>query len=138
MEPTPELRTRLRSLIAERIPEGGDEIDTNFTTTDIDGLLKAADVIEEAAYRGWILKATWVLEGKELLISANVGGESFNFATPFELHKAFMDMADYYKAQIPLPAQDANPGSRIFSMAPDPAFDRVPAGTRDLSRLIGY
>ncbi len=57
MTPTPELRTKLRKLLDERIPEDGSDADTRFSDADIDELLIEATNIYEAAAAGWTLKA---------------------------------------------------------------------------------
>lgn len=49
---------RLRRLLGEEIPEGGDESDTLFTDATITDLLTlSGDNVERAAYEGWRIKA---------------------------------------------------------------------------------
>lgn len=57
MTPTVELRTRLRKLLDERIPQGGSATDTRFTDDDLDEMLTEAASIYGAASTGWTMKA---------------------------------------------------------------------------------
>lgn len=57
MEPTIALRSRLRKLLNEVIPNGGTEADTNFLDSEIDLLLEEADTLYGAASLGWMEKA---------------------------------------------------------------------------------
>lgn len=50
--------SRLRGLIAERVPTGGDPSDTLFSDEEIEDFLdQASNNIRAAAYLGWIAKA---------------------------------------------------------------------------------
>lgn len=57
MTPTDALRTRLRKLLDERIPEGGTDADTRLLDEDLDELLLEAANVFGAAAMGWTMKA---------------------------------------------------------------------------------
>jgi len=57
MTPTDALRTRLRKLLDERIPEGGSATDTGFADNDLDELLSESASVFGAAAMGWTMKA---------------------------------------------------------------------------------
>jgi hypothetical protein len=57
MTPTDALRTRLRKLLDERIPEDGSAADTGFTDDDLDELLLESASVFGAAAMGWTMKA---------------------------------------------------------------------------------
>ena len=139
MQPTDELRTRLRAWISERIAPDGSDADTNFLDSDLDELIERCRSLEETAWRAWMQKAGWVLEGKTLVLEKSIGSERLKLASPLDLSKQFREMADYYYSLIP---PDLAPGgtqeqtSRVFSMQPDPDLSPTRPAIDDLSRLI--
>jgi hypothetical protein len=48
---------RLRALIGESIPPGGEDVDTLFTEAEIQDILDQSDDVERAAYEAWREKA---------------------------------------------------------------------------------
>ena len=57
MAPSPELRTRLRKLLDERIPDGGRDTDTRLLDEDLDEILTESASVFAAAAMGWTVKA---------------------------------------------------------------------------------
>ena len=96
MKPTPELRTKLRKLLDERIPEGGSDADTRFSDADIDELLSGAANIYEAADAGWTLKATMFQREAGQIQSYSVGQERYEMSNPKDLMEYALKMAETY------------------------------------------
>lgn len=97
MEPTPTLRTRLRKLLNETIPNGGTEADTQFTDAELDELLQESDSINSAAAAGWMEKAG-TLQGD--IESYSVGTEKYDLTSlkdrlnhAFAMAEQYSDMA---------------------------------------------
>jgi len=88
MIPTPELRTKLRKLLDERIPDGGSDADTRFLDADLDELLVDAVNIYEAAAAGWTLKAGMFQRELGQIESYAVGQERYDM-------RKLKDMLDY-------------------------------------------
>lgn len=88
MIPTPELRTKLRKLLDERIPDGGSDADTRFLDADLDELLVEATNIYEAAAAGWTLKAGMFQRELGQIESYAVGQERYDM-------RKLKDMLDY-------------------------------------------
>lgn len=96
MTPIPELRTKLRKLLDERIPEGGSDSDTRFSDADIDELLSEAANIYEAAAAGWTLKATMFQREAGQIRSYSVGQERYEMSNPKDLMEYALKMAETY------------------------------------------
>ena len=96
MTPTPELRTKLRKLLDERIPENGSDADTRFSDADIDELLIDATNIYEASAAGWTLKATMFQREAGQIQSYSVGQERYEMANPKDLIEYALKMAETY------------------------------------------
>jgi len=96
MTPTPELRTKLRRLLDERIPEGGSDSDTRYSDADIDELLSEAANIYEAAAAGWTLKATMFQREAGQIQSYSVGQERYEMSNPKDLMEYALKMAETY------------------------------------------
>lgn len=136
MVPTDELRTQLRALLNERIPEGGSASDTRFTDDDIDRLLTASLSMNEAAWRGWVEKASFVFEEDGGVLEKRVGSEVLKLTAPKDKAAYAWEMAGYYEGLIP---EEAGSGSRLFAFEPPPELSFVvPETETDLSRLIGH
>lgn len=75
MTPTAGIRTRLRKLINEVIPESGTEGDTKFSDAELDVILEEAVDIWSASSTGWLMKAALLTKDIE---SYSVGNESYN------------------------------------------------------------
>ena len=78
MTPTDKLRTRLRKLLNEVIPEGGTESDTQFFDADLDEMLIEAQSIYAAASMGWTMKAG-MLQGQ--IESYGIGQEKYEMTS---------------------------------------------------------
>ena len=96
MTPTTELRTKLRKLLDERIPEGGSDTDTRFLDADMDELLIEAANIYEAAAAGWTLKATMFQREAGQIQSYSVGQERYEMSNPKDLMEYALKMAETY------------------------------------------
>ena len=96
MTPTPELRTKLRKLLDERIPEGGSDADTRFTDADIDELLTDASNIYEAAATGWTLKAGMLQRELGQIESYAVGQERYDLRKLKDMLGCALKMAETY------------------------------------------
>nr|PZN07751.1 MAG: hypothetical protein DIU64_11770 [Caldicoprobacter oshimai] len=88
MVPTSELRTKLRKMLDERIPDGGSDADTRFLDADLDELLVEATNIYEAAAAGWTLKAGMFQRELGQIESYAVGQERYDM-------RKLKDMLDY-------------------------------------------
>lgn len=68
---------RLRGLISERIPVGGQDSDTMFTDDEIEDFLgRGGGNVEAAAYHGWLAKAAEFSN----LADVNEGNSARNFS----------------------------------------------------------
>jgi hypothetical protein len=67
---------RLRSLLAEKIPDGGSDVDTLFSDEEIDDFLMQGGTVEAAAYYGWKAKAAEYTN----LADVTEGNSSRNFS----------------------------------------------------------
>jgi len=96
MTPTPELRTKLRKLLDERIPEGGSDADTRFSDADIDELLIDATNIYEAAAAGWTIKAGMFQRELGQIESYAVGQERYDMRKLQDMVNYALKMAETY------------------------------------------
>jgi len=96
MTPTEELRTKLRKLLDERIPEGGSDVDTRFLDADIDELLIDAANIYEAAAAGWTLKAGMFQRELGQIESYSVGQERYDLRKLKDMLEYALKMAETY------------------------------------------
>ena len=125
MTPTDDLRLTLRMNLDEVIPEGGTDADTLFTNAEIDNLLIQSQTIEEASWRGWVVKGIRLaMSTAGGLISAQMGSEQFKWSDPSDLLDFCKQMAEYWWNQIP-PGQSPEVGgvaggARILSIAAVP------------------
>lgn len=117
MEPTAELRTRLRRLIDERIPSGGTDADTRFTDAEIDDLLTEASSIEEAAAAGWRQKAAWAMSERGGLEKSRAGDEAHEFVSLETYRDHCLKMAAHYADQVP------GRGSRLLEFDPPEIYE---------------
>ena len=134
MTPTAPLRTALRILIDEPVPDGGADEDTLFSNPEIDQLLSGADDLYVAAGAGWRLKAGRVVSTSvgELTETA-VGAERYRFVDPATRAKLAQDMAEMYDQRSPLGV------STILSVIePNVLGAGVPLADCDVSRLVVY
>lgn len=135
MEPTDDLRTRLRAWLRERIPAGGTDADTRFTNAEIDDLLSASDSLEQAAWMGWMEKAAMIHEEGGGVVERSVGSERLKLVDPSKKAAFALQMADYYYGLIPEPV---GAGSKLMELEPPDVLGTKRDGYSDISRLIGY
>lgn len=95
MIPTTEIRTRLRKLLNEVIPEGGMESDTRFLDTELDVLLAEAVSIYGAAAVGWTMKAGMLQEKIE---SYGTGQEKYDLTSMKDQLSHALSMAQQYSS----------------------------------------
>lgn len=167
MTPTDDLRLTLRMNLNEMIPEGGTDADTMFLDAEIDNLLIQSKTIEEASWRGWVVKCMRLAEaslsgggGGGALVQAQMGSEQFKWSEPTQadISSGCQDIVKYWWDQIPLgTAPSIGGGARILTIAQVPipginvpsAMPSVPGdpwmGTSgspwwpgDMSRLLSY
>lgn len=131
MTPTPTLREHLRALIQERIPVGGSESDTSFTDAQLDTwFLVPSSSLEEAAWRGWLVKAG---DDRGGVIERTIGSERLRFANPDPTFA--LSMADYYYGLLP---EDPLEGSQALELEPGDVLGtaRYVNADPDISRLL--
>jgi hypothetical protein len=83
--PTDDLRLTLRMNLDETIPPGGTDADTMFTDAEIDNLLTQSQTIEEASWRGWVVKCMRLTlqaleSGGGALVQFQMGSEQFKWS----------------------------------------------------------
>lgn len=134
MTPTPELRTRLRALIDERIPPGRTDADTRFTDAELDEILTAASTIEAAAAECWLRKATRAFSERGGLEKSRAGDESHEFVSLKEYRDHCLAMAELFRRR------DPGTGSRLMgidtSTIEADVLGSVSSAAPDISRLI--
>lgn len=113
MIPTSELRTKLRKLLDERIPEDGSDADTRFTDADIDELLIDATNLYEAAAAGWTLKAGMFQRELGQIESYSVGQERYDMRKLQDMVNYALKMAETYSRMAA-----SSMGSMILRITP--------------------
>lgn len=89
---------RLRSMLGEEIPAGGDASATMFSDEKIDSLMSdAGGDLRQAAMSGWQIKAAQYAE----LVDVTEGNSSRKMS---DLHKNALRMVDFYATGDPTPA----------------------------------
>lgn len=111
MTSTAELREELRELLDEAIPDGGTESNTRFKDTQIDKLLTAARNIEDAAYRGWLRKASMYQREIGQVQSYNAGQERYDMVKLKDAQEYAFRMAEQFK-------NNAGMGSMVLGVTP--------------------
>ena len=96
MTPTPELRSKLRKLLDERIPEDGSDADTRFTDADVDELLIDATNIYKATAAGWTIKAGMFQRELGQIESYAVGQERYDMRKLQDMVNYALKMAETY------------------------------------------
>lgn len=113
MTPTLELRTKLRKLLDEKIPEGGSDADTRFSDADIDELLAEAANIYGAAAAGWTLKAGMFQKELGEVESYSVGQERYDLRKLKDMLEYALKMAETYSRMAA-----SSMGSMILRLTP--------------------
>lgn len=114
MTPTKELRTRLRKLLDERIPEGGSDADTRFTDEDLDELLTEAANVFGAASTGWTMKAGMFQAEMGDVERMTLGQETEQLVSLKDRLEYALKMADKYAAM----SKASSAGSVMLRLAP--------------------
>lgn len=150
MTPTDDLRLTLRMNLNEVIPPGGSDTDTLFLDAEIDNLLTQSQSIEEASWRGWVIKGMRLAMDAMSstgggLVSAQMGAEQFKWAEASitDLFDLCKQMAQYWWDRIPagMAPSLGGGGARILTIATVPipgvnAPSAVPSDPQD--PWIGY
>jgi len=82
---------RLRELLGESIPVGGDEDDTNFTDEQIDDILERFPDLYEGVAEGWRILAGQFAK----LVNTNESGTSRSMS---DLHRHALEMNKFYSS----------------------------------------
>lgn len=114
MTPTPELRTRLRRLIDEKIPQTGSDADTRFSDADLDDLLNESQTVYGAAALGWTEKAGMLQDEMGEVEETRLGQESYRLVQLKERLAYALTMAKEYGEKDR--AQTKTGGSYILSV----------------------
>ena len=114
MTPTDALRTRLRKLLDERIPEGGSTASTRFTDNDLDELLLESSSIFGAASMGWTMKAGMLQAEMGDIEEFTAGQETEQLVSLKDRLAYALAMADKYAAM----AKAQSVGSMILRVQP--------------------
>lgn len=130
MTPTEDLRTELRELLDEVIPEGGSDSNTRFSNTQIEALLTAASDINEAAANGWIKKAVRAMSERGGLQETQAGDEKHKFIDLEKYRDHCLAMAKMFKDLL------AGKGSRILAFDPPDVLGTTEK-EEDISRILG-
>lgn len=128
MIPTEELRTELREMLDEVIPDGGTESNTRFTNDQLDKLLNKTQNINETAAAGWKLKAAWAMSERGGLEVSQAGDEKHQFVKLTEYRDHCLSMAKMFAEMIP------GGGSRLFALD---TTDEITPINEDISRILG-
>lgn len=98
MTPTDALRTKLRRLLDEKIPEGGTDKDTRFLNEEVDDLLKEARSVYQAAAAGWTEKAGMYQREMADLEQTTTGQETYRLTSLRDRLAYALKMAETYAA----------------------------------------
>lgn len=98
MTPTDKLRTKLRRLLDEVIPDQGTDKDTRFLDSEIDDLLEESRSIYEAAALGWTEKAGMFQREMAGLEQTSTGQESYRYTSLRDRLAYALKMAETYSA----------------------------------------
>jgi len=118
LTPTDELRTDLRELLDEEIPEGGSDSDTRFTAVQVDSMLTGAHNVYAAAAVGWTRKAAKLQRELGRKKSYSIGQEKYDYETLKDNLGYALTMAQTYQGM-------AGPAPTSVSMLFDVAKPEV-------------
>jgi len=99
--PTPELRSKLRRHLDERIILPGTDQDTRFLDAEIDELLLGAQHLYSAVATGWKMKAAWAMSERGGLEESQAGDERHKFIKLTEYRDHCLAMGRMYAAMVP-------------------------------------
>jgi len=119
MTPIDELRTKLRRLIDENIPEGGTDGDTRFSDDEIDEILTEAADINAAASEGWTRKAARAMSERGGLEESQAGDERHRFVSIEAYRDHCLAMAEMY-------AKRSGKRSRLLAFDPPVVYEGEP------------
>lgn len=87
-------RDRVRRMVGDRFPPGGDEGDVFFSNEEIDDLIETAGGdLNLAAYSGWLAKMAEFAK----LVDTDISGAQRKFS---QMYKNAANMADHYEGLI--------------------------------------
>lgn len=112
MTPTDKLRSKLRRLLDEKIPDGGADEDTRFLDEEIDDLLEEARSVYAAAAAGWTEKAGMYQREMADLEQTTTGQETYRLTSLRDRLAYALKMAETYTGM----AGDETGGSRILKV----------------------
>ena len=132
--PTEDLRTELRELCDEQIPEGGSAANTRFSVAQVDRFLTRAQNVYLAAAEAWMLKAAMMQRELGHLQETAAGDERTRRVDLQTALNYCLSMAEAMRRSGQ--AQDgASGGSRVFELEPpDVLGTSTPTGTQ---RILG-
>lgn len=105
MEPTEDLRSRLRKMINDMIPQGGSDSDATFSDAELDDVLKESSNINYAASELWTIKAGLLQCDIE---SYSAGNEKYDLTSLKDRLNHALSMAQKYKEQAESMGKDQN------------------------------
>jgi|CZCA01.1.fsa_nt_gi hypothetical protein len=114
MVPTPELRTRLRKLLDERIPESGRDTDTRLLDEDLDEILLESANVFAAAAMGWTMKAGMLQSEMGDVERLTLGQETEQLVSLRDRVTYALGMAERYASM----AKASRPGSVMLRVKP--------------------
>jgi len=116
MTVTDALKTTLRRLLAEKVPDGGSASDTRFDDDEIESLIEDASNIYAAASQGWLEKAGMVRSELGDVAQHAHGDSSWQMT-------ALKDLAEYCDKMSAHYSGKAKSGSLVIQMAEKDALD---------------
>ncbi len=134
MVPTDDLRTELRELCDEQIPEGGSDADTRLSAAQVDRLLTRAQNIYLAASEAWILKAAMMQRELGHLQETAAGDERTRRVDLQAALQYCMAMADAMK-QVGQAEAGATAGSRVLELEPPDVLGT--ATQTEIQKILG-
>ncbi len=97
MTATEAVRTSLRELIDERIPEGGTAADTRFADSELNGILATATTMNAAAATCWERKASRAMSERGGLENSKAADATHTFVKLTDYRDHCFKMASYYR-----------------------------------------
>lgn len=116
---TEELIQRIRTLLNEAIPDGGNEEDTHFSTLDLTITLQMSESENHALYLLWTQKAGIIQRDAGDIKSMSAGGESIEKYTAADYVSLCLKTAQGYKEAWEAERKNASASFLIFSKKND-------------------